>query len=233
MSDKELYSIADLELTIGSGKKPMDYQSYARLQKNIDKRVKKVGKEESLERRKENTRQWLSSVPKRWRRSNIRELPNYEIVRKMLSKNRLHGFFISGHAADIVNTGYAILRVFVSQGWVSPSMIEVTNEEELLAAVKGGFKGAATLDRVLKKKVFMITLSGKKFYDDREAFFWNRLISQCFEEGGVLILLSDGGFEEFVQLFPKMVGDMLEDLILPNVLEEKATEEDLFSVFEE
>lgn len=230
MSD--LWSVADIELKPGSGDKKMDYEAYARLQAAIDKDLEKVGKEEALARRRENTRRWLTKVPSRWREVSLNSTPHHKDLRSLLQKFKLHSFFISEKPTEGLASGYALLKVFVSQGWVFPEQVAVTSEEELLAAASGGFEGAAFLTSFLRHKVFMITLAGKEYYSEREKAAWSRIIAHCFDEGLVLVLISGDPFEKFLRALPRYSSEKVKELVHENIVNNEVLQDE-FDVFED
>lgn len=232
MTDK-FYSISDVELTFGTEEKQLDYSNYERLQASISQNLKKVGREEALERRKEATRTWLASVPKRWRDSSVKNSKNFEQLKALLSKNKLHSFYLYEDPTEGLQTAYGLLRVFVSRGWVNPTQIAVVSGSEIDSAAIGGFEGANFLRNLMRNKIFLITTSEKQYLSEKERTAWSKIISQCFNEGKTLVLVGDMPLRSFLSSLESPALEVkTKELFGENVIEKKNQDvDDRFSDF--
>ena len=225
---KDLSEIRVSERRMAVNHNETDYESFKEVKESIRRGVGKVNRDTEKQRRKESLVEWVRSVPQRWSKVTVNNLPeeNAQRIKDLIDKKGgvSSVYICHGSATEMMDICYALGRRFVSGGRARFENFAFVNEESLSALSKSGFEGKKEVDKLFakNKRVYVLTGVTRDLYDSRELSFMKRLIEHIYSNELFLIVSSSIDFHEFcenIQGTEDILQDIFKDSVI--VLEDK------------
>jgi hypothetical protein len=180
-----------------------DFANFRKFQDKIDARYEKIEAARTERECTANVRKWDSQLPPRWAGADLAKIKNEAAAtaERMIANDGFTSFFIrGGSGVGKTYLSYAIVRRFISLGFVTPSQVKVITEESILATAKNGYQGhnlfVKLMDPIFKIYIFE-NVGTRNSYNDREAPLWDQLMEHVYTNSLAAIFTSTGSARIF------------------------------------
>lgn len=180
-----------------------DFTAFRDFQASLDEKFSKLEEDRSRQQRLANVKKWDASLPKRWQGASLKNISNPAalVAEKLIQDHRMGSFFIKGDAGvGKTYLSFAIVRRFIGLGLLTPSMVKIISEENLLSIPKLGFAGQARFDELLHPSIkFYIfdNVGTRETFNKNEGPLWEQLLDHIYAKDLAAIFSSTGSAASF------------------------------------
>lgn len=204
---------------------PSDHENYRRKQAESNDKIDTIVKKMERQERKKLVDLWDKSIPARWSGGSLKNMEG-EAARKaresVLNSRKPLNFYISGdHGSGKTFLSYAIMRLYISLGFLHPSEIKFVSEEKIISMAKSGFMGQNNLSDLMDytyKAYIVDNVGARNDYDQKELPIWDQFIEHIYNNSLIVVFNGYGSAASFSEKFNGSTNSKIRYIINGNTL---------------